>query len=185
MFAYSSISHAGYMLVGFVTGTAGTSTISGIDALLFYLVVYGAMTLGVFAVLGALGTPEKKFSTLDDVAGLSRTRPGLALVLMIFCYSLSGLPPTAGFSGKFNLFLAAWNAGTEAGQWLAIWLAVNAVIGAWYYLRVIREMYLSEPITEPAGVSHGPALVAMGVCTAATFGLFAVPNLLWALIQKV
>ncbi len=185
MLAFSSVSHAGYMLVGFIVGEQGTATISGFDALLFYLAVYGAMTVGAFACLGALGTADRRVSSLNDLAGLSRTRPAIALALALFMFSLTGLPPTAGFLGKLNLFLAAWSAGTESGQWLAIWLAVNAAIGAWYYLRVIREMYLSEPTYEVPESTPAPSVVAMGLCTAATLGLFFVPAILWDVIQRI
>ncbi|MDZ4684311.1 MAG: NADH-quinone oxidoreductase subunit N [Planctomycetaceae bacterium] len=185
LLAFSSVSHAGYMLVGFVVGGKTSATVNGFEAVLFYLAVYGAMTLGVFAALAALNRPERRIATLEDLQGLSRVRPGLALVLTVFLLSLTGLPPTAGFLGKLNLFLAAWGTGTESGCWLAIWLAVNAAIGAWYYLRVIREMYLSEPVTPIEDQPATPALVAVGVCTVATLGLFFVPNILWAAIQRV
>jgi NADH-quinone oxidoreductase subunit N len=184
MLAFSSVSHAGYMLVGLVAGDSGRGP-GGFEAVLFYLAVYGAMTLGVFAVLGALGTTERKVSSLEDLAGLSRARPGMAILMAIFLFSLTGLPPTAGFLGKLNLFLAAWNTGTADGRWLAIWLAVNAAIGAWYYLRVIREMYLTDPVKPTEGTAEAPALVALGLCTAVTLGLFLAPGWLWSAIQAI
>lgn len=185
MLAFSSVSHAGYMLVGFVVGMKGTTTLSGFDSLLFYLAVYGAMTIGAFAVLGALGTADRRIGAISDLAGLSRSRPGMALLLTLFLFSLTGLPPTAGFLGKLNLFLSAWNAGGDDGRWLAIWLAVNAAIGAWYYLRVIREMYLSDPVTTVSEEPQPPALIALGLCSVATLGLFFVPGVLWQVIQKI
>lgn len=185
LLAFSSVSHAGYMLVGFVVAGSTTSSIDGFKAVLFYLAVYGAMTLGAFAVLAALGRPDRRVSTLSDLQGLSRVRPGMAIVLTVFLFSLTGLPPTAGFLGKLNLFLAAWGTGSEAGRWLAIWLAVNAAIGAWYYLRVIREMYLSDPVTPVEEHSGTPALLAVGLCTVATLGLFFVPGWLWVAIQRI
>lgn len=185
MLAFSSVSHAGYMLVGFIVGEQGTAAIRGFDALFFYLAVYGVMTIGAFAALGALSSTTYRVSAISDLAGLSRTRPVIALALAIFLFSLTGLPPTAGFLGKLNLFLAAWSSGTESGRWLAIWLAVNAAIGAWYYLRVIREMYLSDPTTELTESTPAPALVATGLCTAATLGLFFVPSLLWDAVQRI
>jgi NADH-quinone oxidoreductase subunit N len=185
LLAFSSVSHAGYMLVGFVVGGRTTAAVDGFEAVLFYLAVYGAMTLGVFAVLAALSRPDRRIATLTDLQGLSRVRPGLALVLTVFLFSLTGLPPTAGFLGKLNLFLAAWGTGTDAGRWLAIWLALNAALGAWYYLRVIREMYLSDPVTPVEEQQAAPALVAVGLCTVATLGLFFVPGWLWAAIQRI
>jgi NADH-quinone oxidoreductase subunit N len=185
LLAFSSVSHAGYMLIGFVVGGKTNAAVNGFEAVLFYLAVYGAMTLGVFAVLAALGRPDRRVSTLADLQGLSRVRPGLAILLTVFLFSLTGLPPTAGFLGKLNLFLAAWGTGTESGRWLAIWLGVNAAIGAWYYLRVIREMYLSDPVTPVENQPAVPALVAVGICTLATLGLFFVPGWLWVAIQRV
>lgn len=187
MLAFSSVSHAGYMLVGFVVGTATTGGPTGFEALLFYLVVYGAMTLGAFAVLGVLQRPDRRIESIDDLAGLSRNRPAVALLLTLFLFSLTGLPPTAGFLGKLNLFLAAWGTGTESGQWLAIWLAVNATIGAWYYLRVIGTMYLqpAPAVATAADNNATPSYLAMALCAIATLALFAVPGWLWALIQRV
>lgn len=186
MLAFSSVSHAGYMLVGFVVGTFTAGGPTGFEALLFYLVVYGAMTLGAFAALGVLQRPDRRVETIDDLAGLSRTRPAVALLLTLFLFSLTGLPPTAGFLGKLNLFLAAWGTGTEAGHWLAIWLAVNATIGAWYYLRVIGTMYLQPaPSVTATEEPNAPSYLAMGLCAVATLALFAVPGWLWALIQRV
>lgn len=185
MLAFSSVSHAGYMLVGFVVGGAGTSQMSGYDALLFYLTVYGAMTIGTFAALGALSTADRRVSSLSDFAGLSQTRPGIAIALTLFLLSLMGMPFTAGFVGKLNLFLVAWNSGGEAGQWLAIWLAMNAAIGAWYYLRLIREMYLSDPVQEVGQEQQPPIMVAIGLCSLATLGLFLMPEWLWQAIQKI
>ncbi|MBI1344738.1 NADH-quinone oxidoreductase subunit NuoN [bacterium] len=185
MLAFSSVSHAGYMLVGFVVGDAGTKAISGYDALLFYLSVYGAMTIGTFATLAALSTSSRRVSAISDLDGLSQTRPVIAIALTFFLLSLMGMPFTAGFVGKLNLFLVAWNSGGDAGQWLAIWLAVNAAIGAWYYLRLIREMYLSDPVTEVGQEQQPAVMVAIGLCTLATMGLFMMPEWLWQAIQKV
>src|SRR5690606_19004046 len=143
LLAYSSVAHAGYMLVGLVVGDQ--PGVSGVSALLFYLVVCGLVTVGVFALLTAAGQGQNSLKTDCDIAGLSRTRPALALLLAICLFSLTGLPPTAGFLGKLNLFFAAWSEGTNVGMVLAIVLAVNAVISAWYYLRLIGVMYLEAP----------------------------------------
>jgi len=145
------------------------------------------MTLGAFAVLGAVNQTTRKVEAIDDLAGLSRTRPALALLLTLFLFSLTGLPPTAGFLGKLNLFIAAWGTGTEAGHWLAIWLAVNATIGAWYYLRIIGTMYLQPPtpVASAETTDATPSYLAVALCAIATLGLFAVPGWLWAIIQRV
>ena len=187
LLAFSSVSHAGYMLIGLVVGMQATGQVSGIAALLFYLPVYGAMTLGAFAVLIAAARSDKRIESLDDLAGLSRTKPALALMLAVFLFSLTGLPPTAGFLGKFNLFLAAWSQGFESSRWLACLLGVNAALGAWYYLKLIGVMYLRDPVdrsedTRPADV---PAQVATILCLAATVGLFFAPGALWSLVQTL
>jgi NADH-quinone oxidoreductase subunit N len=185
LLAYSSVSHAGYMLVGFVVGANPVSSPNGIEALFFYIAVYGVMTLGAFAALAALRQGEKRVGSFDDLAGLSRVRPGIAAMLAIFLFSLSGLPPGVGFLGKFNLFLAAWAQNTSAGRWLAIWMAVNAAIGAWYYLKVIGAMYLRDAPEREPGQSEAPALIAVVTCAIATLGLFVAPGWLWDLVQRV
>lgn len=185
LLAFSSVSHAGYMMVGLVVGMQ--SKASGIGALLFYLSVYGVMTLGAFAVLVAAARSNRRVETLDDLAGLSRTKPALALVLSVFLFSLTGLPPTAGFLGKFNLFFAAWSLGTESSRLLACLLGVNAALGAWYYLRLIGVMYLRDPVDRSEDVRplETPSLVAAAVCTVGTLGLFFVPEPLWMHIQAL
>jgi NADH-quinone oxidoreductase subunit N len=178
LLAYSSVAHAGYMLVGLTIGT-GTAGVSGVSALLFYLVIYGLMTVGAFALIAGGGTLEKPIQTDTDLGGLSRTQPALALCLAICLFSLTGLPPTAGFLGKLNLFFAAWSEGAYWGQPLAILLALNAAIGAWYYLRLIAVMYLDSP---PATENHPvqpAAWVAGAVCTVAVLFIFVMPQWLW------
>lgn len=187
LLAFSSVSHAGYMLVGLVVGMQASQTVSGIGALLFYLAVYGAMTLGAFAVLIAAARSDRRIESLDDLAGLSRTKPGLALLLAVFLFSLTGLPPTAGFLGKFNLFVAAWSQGFDSSRWLACLLGVNAALGAWYYLKLIGVMYLRDPIdrSEDNRPAEVPSLIAAALCTACTVGLFFAPGTLWTHVQTL
>ena len=198
LLAYSSVSHAGYMMVGLIVGLEHeihkdvlngpvVQSVSGIGAMLFYLAVYGAMTLGAFAILIAASRPDKRIETLDDLAGLSRTRPALALVFSVFLFSLSGLPPTAGFLGKLNLFFAAWAQGNESNKWLAVILAINAALGSWYYLKVIGYMFLRDPIDrrEQPASTETPSLIAAGICLAGTLGLFFLPGWLWVPIQSI
>ena len=197
LLAYSSVSHAGYMMVGLIVGmeheiqraapNANPHSVSGIGAMLFYLAVYGAMTLGTFAVLIAAARSDKRIETFDDLSGLSRTRPALALVLAIFLFSLAGLPPTAGFLGKLNLFFAAWVQGYESSKWLAVILAINAAIGAWFYLKIIGVMFLREPInrSQQETIIETPSLIAAGLCLVGTLGLFFLPGWLWVPIQSI
>lgn len=198
LLAYSSVSHAGYMMVGLIVGleheitkdvlkNAGTHSVSGIGAMLFYLAVYGAMTLGVFAILIAASRTNKKVETFDDLCGLARTRPALSLVLTVFLFSLAGLPPTAGFLAKLNLFFAAWSQGYDSSKWLAVILAINAALGSWYYLKTIGVMYLRDPVdrSEQSFAAETPSLVAAGICLAGTLGLFFSPGWLWLPIQSI
>jgi NADH-quinone oxidoreductase subunit N len=194
LLAYSSVAHAGYMLIGLAAaaaphgGAAGTAT-AGIDAVLFYLVAYGAMTIGAFAVIGCLSTPQGPVENVEDLSGLSRTRPGLALAMVTFLFSLIGIPLTAGFVGKLLVFqgaLAVPNV-NEAGapdqarlfQILALIGALNAAIGAWYYLRIAVVMYLREPIRSPEVSRSRSGVAAVWACVALTvvFGIY--PELLW------
>ncbi|HEY3395664.1 MAG TPA: NADH-quinone oxidoreductase subunit N, partial [Lacipirellulaceae bacterium] len=133
LMAYSSVAHAGYMLIGLAVGDVGRP--GGTDALLFYLAVYGLMTIGVFALLSATTFDGRPLQIDDDLRGLAQSHFSVAILLAICLFSLTGLPPTAGFLGKLNLFLAAWSEAGRLGRGLAIVLALNAAIAAWYYLR--------------------------------------------------
>jgi NADH-quinone oxidoreductase subunit N len=191
MLAYSSVSHAGYLLVGLTVGLHVTTSPNGLEALAFYLAVYGVMTLGAFAALAASGRPDRKLETIDDLAGLVQTRPATALMLCVCLFSLTGLPPTAGFLGKLNLFLAAWNLPAEgalrsySGQWLAVLLAINAAIGAGYYLRLIAAVMLRDPIRTEVEPIEAPSLVALTLCASATLALFVAPGWLWWAAQRI
>ena len=185
LLAYSSVSHAGYMLVGLTVSGGPETAVNGADALLFYLAVYGAMTIGVFAVLSALSGPRHSVETLDDVSGLGLSHPVAALLMTVFLFSLTGLPPTAGFLGKLNLFLAAWSEGTTSARWLAAFLAVNAAIGAWYYLRIVAAMYLQPAVRPIERRVETPAFVGTVLCAAAVIGVFVAPEWLWKVIERI
>ena len=179
LLAYSSVAHAGYMLIGLAIGSPSELG-NGMTAILFYLVVYGIMTLGAFAVLAGAGSSESPLRTVSDLAGLSRTRPVLAASLAVLLISLTGLPPTAGLWGKLFLFIAAWNAESTVGYTLAIVLAINAAISSVYYLRLIVVMYLEEPSENVVAPSaQYPAWIASGGCVVLMVALFLVPQELW------
>jgi NADH-quinone oxidoreductase subunit N len=185
LLAYSSIAHAGYLLVGLAIEQNRSAPLAGVQAVLFYLAVYGAMTAGVFAILVYLNRADRSMETVSDLAGLSQTHPAAALMTAIFLFSLTGLPPTAGFLGKLNLFMAAWSEGTSSGRWLAGFMAANAAIGAWYYLRLVATMYLDPP-AKPVDRSYDvPSFVGVVLCAAAVLGLFAVPHWLWQWLATV
>jgi NADH-quinone oxidoreductase subunit N len=179
LLAYSSVAHAGYMLVGLTVGDAAGA--SGLSSLLFYLVAYGIMTVGVFAVIAALGRGPNAVQTTADLAGLSRTQPVAALMLAVCLFGLTGLPPTIGFLGKLNLFLSGWSAGTPTGRVLAVALGINAVIAACYYLRLIATVYLDAPRRGTSETGEIPAWIAAGLCSAGTLAAFIAPDWLrWA-----
>jgi NADH-quinone oxidoreductase subunit N len=185
MLAYSSVAHAGYLLVAIAAANR-----SGLAAFLFYLVAYTAMTVGAFAlVLARAGARDGRLE-LADAAGLGWTRPWSAGLLALFLVSLAGFPPTAGFVAKVYVFRAAWEAGLPD---LAIVLALTTVVSYWYYLRVVVEMYMREPAPAPAAPGDGPVpaapaarsglfRAALAVCAAATIlaGVFPQRPLAWA-----
>ena len=184
LLAYSSIAHAGYMLVGLAAGNVGA--VGGTSAVLFYLATYGLMTVGVFALLRGTDNGNHPLVNRDDLRGLSRVQPLNSLLLAACLLSLIGLPPTAGFLGKLNLFLAAWTEGTRMGHALAIMLAINAAIAAWYYLRLITLMYL-ETDASAAVRRNNKELVSWfaGVfCTIATVAVFFSPQWLWDAVTR-
>lgn len=185
MLAYSSVAHAGYMLIGLAVApelslSRTEPILGGIEAVLFYLVAYGAMTIGAFAVIAYLSTPQRPIDTVDDIAGLSRSQPGLALLMTLFLFSLLGMPLTVGFWGKLFLFFGAMAVPTPERaalfRWLALIAAINSAIGAWYYLRVIAAMYLRDPLRPPERPRAWPALAALWVCAALTLGLGLYPR---------
>lgn len=180
LFAYSSIAHGGYMLVGLAAGRSALAGVSdpidGIEATLYYLVIYGAMTLGAFAIFSSLSVDSQRVETLADLRGLSQAAPGRALCLALFCLSLTGLPPTAGFWGKFNLFLAAWSQGSPLLHALAILLALNAAIGGWVYLRIIGSMYLVPAGSDGRVASDRWATSAAVACALVVIWLFVAPG---------
>jgi NADH-quinone oxidoreductase subunit N len=174
MLAYSSIAHAGYVLVGFCTATS-----AGYSAVLFYLLVYTFMTIGAFAVVGALARGGEQRERIDDLAGLHARRPFLAFVMLVSMVALAGIPGTGGFMGKFQLFLAAIERGTAVGDSSLVWLAIagvlNSAISLGYYLRVPIVMYMREPNGSPAPAASGTfERAVLFTCAAATLllGLF-------------
>lgn len=184
LLAYSSVAHAGYMLVGLAVLPGMSEQFSGAQAVLFYLLIYSTMTLGVFGTLLLLKKNGKPVETVNDLNGIATTAPLLAFVLAIFLFSLTGLPPTGGFWGKFNLFLAAWSTESSTMRLLAFGLAINAAIAGWYYLRLVRRAYL-HPQTEEVSFTASSSIAltaAVGLCAILVLGLFFFPNPLWQIL---
>jgi NADH-quinone oxidoreductase subunit N len=172
MLAYSSIAHAGYMLVGLAAIAASDQIALGVAAVLYYLAAYALMKLASFMLLSQLGGEAEAHLELDNFYGLSTRQPVAAACFSLFLLSLLGLPATAGFMGKFYIFDAAVNAHLV---WLAVFLALNTTIGAFYYLRVIVAMYMREP-HEAATTVEIPSAVTLVLAIAAAgtiyLGLF-------------
>jgi len=177
MLAYSSIAHAGYVLVAF----AAAQDI-GISAAIFYTAAYAFMNVGAFAVVSHFATAGERYVDLDDYSGLGRRSPALAAILTIFLLSLIGIPITGGFFAKFYVFSAALKSNLV---WLTIIGVVNSAIAAYYYLRVIVVMYMREPKSADAVPRIRPALgVALAVSLLATIYLGVLPGRVLAFALK-
>jgi NADH-quinone oxidoreductase subunit N len=178
MLAYSSVAHAGYLLIGLAVPGA-----LGLSAIVFYLVAYTLMNLGAFAAITAVERQGEVRTELRGYAGLARSRPGIALALTIFLVSLGGLPPTVGFIGKFYIFSAAVKNGM---LWLAIIGALNSLISIYYYLRVTVMMYMSEPEEDAPDVAMDWAgRVALVGASIAIIVLGIFPARLWEAAKRV
>src|SRR5215468_7346853 len=138
LMAYSSIGHMGFALVGLATGTS-----EGVQGVLVYVAIYITMTLGVFAVILSMRRTTGMVESIDQLAGLARTQPTMAFFLAMLLFSMAGVPPLAGFFAKLYVFLAAIKAGLYA---LAVIGVVTSVIGAYYYLSIVKIMYFDEPV---------------------------------------
>jgi NADH-quinone oxidoreductase subunit N len=172
LLAYSSIAHAGYLLIAFASLPA-----NGIPAAMFYTASYAAMNVGAFAVIGHFAGAGERFVTLEDYAGLGKRSPVLAAILTIFLSSLIGIPITGGFFAKFYVFSAALQ-GSHPLVGLVIIGVINSAVAAYYYLRIIVVMYMREARDEEAPVapiSTGLGF-ALGLSLAATFFLGVYPN---------
>jgi NADH-quinone oxidoreductase subunit N len=137
LIAYSSIANMGFALVGLAAGTP-----EGVQGVIVYMMIYMIMTLGTFACIIAMRRKGLQVEEINDLAGLSRSNKGLAFVLSMLMFSLAGIPPLAGFFAKYFVFLAAMKAGLYV---MAIIGVISSVIGAYYYLRVVKIIYFDEP----------------------------------------
>jgi NADH-quinone oxidoreductase subunit N len=170
MLAYSSVAHAGYLLMGIVAGTP-----QGHYGIVFYLTAYTFMQIGAFIVVSVLETPGDGHLEFDDYNGLARRRPVLATLMAVFMFSLTGIPPMAGFFGKYLLFTAALDAGYV---WLVIVAALSSVISAWFYLGLIIRMFFREPADETTQAPAGTAAITLAISTVMILLLGFAPSLL-------
>jgi NADH-quinone oxidoreductase subunit N len=171
LLAYSSISHSGYMLLGLVAGNE-----TGINGIAVYVMVYTFMNLGAFLVLVALRRQNIIGEDLDDISGLMHKSPGYAILMLIFLLSLAGIPPTAGFLGKYYIFLSLIQTGHYT---LAVVATLYVAVAIYYYFKVVRSMFTGEETEKaPLATSFGlrVALAVSGVMTLA-IGIYPEPFL--------
>ena len=169
LMAYSSIGHVGYALIGLAAGTP-----EGVRATLIYMAIYLAMNVGTFACILCMRRREGMVEGIADLAGLDRSNRPLALALLIFMFSMAGVPPAAGFFGKFYVFLAAVNAEM---YWLAVIGVLASVVGAYYYLRIVKIIYFdepAEPFVGPIGAEMR-AILTVASLFIAFFALYPAP----------
>ncbi|MBU4321217.1 MAG: NADH-quinone oxidoreductase subunit N [Thermodesulfovibrionales bacterium] len=168
MLAYSSIAHAGYALLGIITANN-----EGLASMMNYLMIYAFMNIGAFAVIIMLRSEGFKGDSIYDYEGLAKTHPLAAVLMLIFMFSLTGIPPTAGFIGKLYIFMAAINAGYT---WLVVIAVIFSAISAYFYLRIIMYMYMKEPKTSvQLSVSPGIAL-ALAITVIAVLVIGVLPS---------
>ena len=158
LMAYSSIGHVGYALIGLAAGDE-----TGVRGTLIYLAIYLAMNIGTFACILCMRRGDRMVEGIDDLAGLGKTHPMLALGIVVFMFSMAGIPPLAGFFGKFYIFIAAIEAGLYA---LAIVGVLTSVVAAFYYLRIVQMVYFEEPddpLDKPVSRDLGLVIAATGL----------------------
>jgi NADH-quinone oxidoreductase subunit N len=184
MLAYSSIAHAGFVLVGFAGVYAGTgSGVTSVSSVLFYLTAYGFSTIGAFAVITLVRDAGGETTALARWAGLGREAPVLAGVFAFFLLAFAGIPLTSGFIGKWTVFAAAWS----GGAWpLVVVAVVTSAVAAFFYVRVIVAMFFSDPVgTAPAvAVPSLLTTTVIAVTVLATFALGVVPGPVLDLAQQ-
>ena len=167
LMAYSSIGHMGFALIGLAAGTS-----EGVQGVLVYMAIYLTMTLGVFAVILSMRRQGGMVESIDQLAGLARTHPAMAFFLAMLLFSMAGVPPLAGFFAKFYVFLAAIKAGLYI---LAVIGVLASVIGAYYYLAIIKVMYFEEP-AEPFYSMPNELKLVLGVCGLFNILFFVYPG---------
>jgi len=200
LLAYSSIAHAGYLLIGLAVALAAAGGATnrwgngiGVSAILFYLAVYAVATIGAFAALAYLGSPKRQVDGVDELAGLGRTRPWPAVVLAVCMFSLAGIPPLAGFWGKLTLFAGALGVQPTPDHSVGLWLdghlqagfvvlavvgMLNAAVAAAYYLRVVATMYFRAPLGTPKAEGGAGPWVTMTLCAVLVLAVGFLPGLL-------
>ena len=172
LLAYSAVGHAGYMLLGLIAHTP-----QGVSALLYYVITYALAALGAFGVIAAL--EDEGVDRIEDLAGLYRRAPGLSLCMLVFLLSLAGIPPLAGFFGKFYIFAAALQAAPHLGLlWLVLLAVAMSAVSLYYYLRVLKQIYVADAPEAPAVHTPFVTRVVIWALAAAVVVLGCAPGLL-------
>jgi NADH-quinone oxidoreductase subunit N len=171
-FGYSTIAHVGYLLLGLVAAADGNG--DGLQAIVIYLIVYAFMNLGAFAVIITMRRKEIIGDEIDDLSGLMSRAPGMALLMLVFLLSLAGIPPTAGFIGKYFIFLALMATGH---YYLAVLGVAYAVVALYYYFRIVVVMFMKKPLEQIPLASGLGLRVALGVSLVITLliGIYPQP----------
>ena len=173
MLAYSTISHMGFMLLGIISADN-----NGYSSAMFYIVVYVIMTLGTFGMIMMLSHKEYEVEKLDDFKGLNRRSPWYAFITLLFMFSLAGVPPTVGFYAKLSVLQAIMGAGYV---WLAIVAVLFSLVGAFYYLRIVKLMYFDEPASDAPITPHGDVELLISANGMAILALGIFPQTLMTL----
>ena len=176
MLAYSSISHAGVLLTGLVAFGLDPEG-PGRTAVLFYLAAYGVTTLGSFGLVSWIGSREHERVLVDDWAGLASRHPAAALGMTLFLLSLAGMPPTAGFFGKFIVFQSAMQVPDNQLLWLVVIGVLNSVLSIFYYLRIVMAMYFREPLGEFKPLRSGGVTFALVTCALLVLQMGLMPSM--------
>jgi NADH-quinone oxidoreductase subunit N len=177
MLAYSTISHVGFLLLGVLAGTA-----DGIAAAMFYTVTYALTAIGAFGMIVFLGRRGFEAENIDDFRGLNARSPWFAAMMLIIMFSMAGIPPTVGFYAKFAVLMSVVDIGL---YWLAIYAVIISVVGAFYYLRIVKLMYFDEPVDEAALPRARDMQVALSLNGVAIIALGIFPGWLMALAIRV
>ncbi len=174
MLAYSSVAHSGYIMIGLIVASIGGEQLGGSSSVIFYLVAYTLMTIGAFGVLSLLEKDEDSQIHVEDLRGLAKRSPWMALCLTVLLLSLAGIPPMVGFFGKFFIFSAAVKAGL---YWLAVWGVIGSVVSVYYYLRPIMQMYMRDEVgAEVCGDRYlSIGAVSVAAIAVVVVGLFSSP----------
>jgi NADH-quinone oxidoreductase subunit N len=181
MLAYSTIAHMGFMLLGLLSGVVGGNWLNKDEAYaasMFYTMIYVLMSLGAFGMLLYLSNKGFECENLEDMKGLNQRNPWYAFLMLIAMFSLAGVPPTAGFYAKLSVLSAA----VSAGQiWLAVVAVIFSLVGAFYYLRIVKLMYFDEPLDATPVVGHGEMRMLLSANGLALLAIGIVPQPLMSL----